>query len=56
MAKIKGNKTRTSKTKKGTLDQKHIEKIAKFEKMTNSIPLKKKKLKKFINRKLYRFA
>lgn len=47
MAKIKGNKTRTSKTKKGTLDQKHIEKIAKFEKMTNSIPLKKKKLKKF---------
>ncbi len=36
-------------TKKGTLDQKHTEKVAKFEKMNKSLPHKMEKLKKLQN-------
>lgn len=43
MTKMK-NKKNTSKTKKGTLDQKHTEKIVRFEKINNSLPVKKQKL------------
>lgn len=34
------------KVKKGTLDQKHTERIAKFEKMTSSLPTKREKLRR----------
>lgn len=46
MTKNKGKKVVVVGAKKGTLDQKHTEKIAKFEKLNNSIPTKKKKLAK----------
>lgn len=46
MTKVKIRKNDTSKQKKGTLDQKHTEKIMQFEKMQKSLPLKKEKLAK----------
>lgn len=46
MAKVKNRKNFTTKAKKGTLDQKHTEKIVRFEKLTNSLPNKKQKLEK----------
>ena len=49
MTKNKGKNIDTSKLKKGTLDQKHTEKIMRFEKMNNSIPSKKRKLEKLEN-------
>jgi len=44
MTKIKNKKNDISKTKKGTLDQKHTEKITRFEKLDKSLPIKKQKL------------
>lgn len=44
MSKARTKKNDTKKNKKGTLDQKHTEKITKFEKMNKSLPIKKKKL------------
>jgi hypothetical protein len=44
MTKVKNRKNNTAKTKKGTLDQKHTEKISRFEKLNNSLPNKKQKL------------
>ena len=44
MTKIKARKGTANKNKKGTLDQKHTEKINKFEKLSKSLPTKKNKL------------
>lgn len=44
MNKNKAKRNEANRTKKGTLDQKHTEKLEKFEKMSNSIPNKKNKL------------
>ena len=44
MTKLKSRKNDPTKTKKGTLDQKHTEKITRFEKMSNSLPTKREKL------------
>lgn len=44
MAKNKPKKNYTIRQKKGTLDQKHTEKINKFEKLNKSLPQKKQKL------------
>ncbi|XWV26371.1 hypothetical protein QJ857_gp0702 [Tupanvirus soda lake] len=49
MTKIKNRKNDASKTKKGTLDQKHTEKLSRFEKLSKSLPAKKQKLKKLEN-------
>ena len=49
MTKIKNRKNDISKAKKGTLDQKHTEKITRFEKLNNSLPAKKQKLIKLEN-------
>ena len=49
MAKSKTRKNNVSKAKKGTLDQKHTEKIMQFEKMKGSLPTKKKKLVRLEN-------
>ena len=49
MTKIKTRKNNTSKTKKGTLDQKHTEKILRFEKLNKSLPAKKQKLLRLEN-------
>lgn len=43
----KDKKCSAQKAKKGTLDQKHTEKLNKFEKMQNSIPKKKDKLNQY---------
>jgi hypothetical protein len=45
MTKSKTKKNVVRQMKKGTLDQKHTEKLNKFEKMNNSLPHKKAKLK-----------
>ncbi len=49
MTKVKNRKNITNKTKKGTLDQKHTEKIVRFEKLNSSLPNKKQKLMKLEN-------
>lgn len=46
MTKVKTRKNDLNKAKKGTLDQKHTEKIQRFEKMGKSLPQKKEKLSK----------
>lgn len=48
MSKTKEKKTRQNK-KRGTLDQKHTEKILRLEKINNSLPSKKRKLVKLEN-------
>ncbi|BCS83119.1 poxvirus late transcription factor VLTF3-like protein [Cotonvirus japonicus] len=47
MAKLRTKKKTNNRTIKGTLDQKHTERIGKFEKMSNSLPKKKEKLTKY---------
>lgn len=47
--KNKNKKNNITKNKKGTLDQKHTEKITRFEKMDKSLPTKKQKLFKLEN-------
>lgn len=44
MSKARTKKNNAKKNKKGTLDQKHTEKITKFNKMNKSLPIKKNKL------------
>ena len=44
MTKNKSKKTEKNMNKKGTLDQKHTEKMSRFEKMNKSLPTKKEKL------------
>jgi len=46
MTKVKSKKNDANKIKKSTLDQKHTERITRFEKLENSLPLKKEKLTK----------
>lgn len=49
MTKLKNRKFNPDKNKKGTLDQKHTEKISRFEKLNKSLPIKKQKLAKLEN-------
>jgi hypothetical protein len=49
MTKIKNRKNDASNAKKGTLDQKHTEKITRFEKLNNSLPIKRQKLSRLGN-------
>ena len=44
MSKARTKKNDPKKNKKGTLDQKHTERITKFDKMNKSLPTKKNKL------------
>lgn len=48
MTKLKNNKKFINDNKKGTLDQKHTEKINKFERLENSLQQKKQKLNRFV--------
>lgn len=49
MTKFKARRNDSTKIKKGTLDQKHTEKLDRFEKLGNSLPSKKKKLVRLMN-------
>lgn len=44
MAKTRAKRNVNNRAKKGTLDQKHTEKLTKFEKMAESLPKKREKL------------
>ena len=46
MTKVKTRKNDANKAKKGTLDQKHTERLVRFEKMSKSLPTKRDKLAK----------
>ena len=46
MTKIKSRRNYRVAQKKGTLDQKHMEQISKFDRMASSLPAKKEKLKR----------
>lgn len=46
MTKVKSRRNDNTKQKKGTLDQKHTERLVRFEKMSKSLPTKKEKLLK----------
>ncbi|AZL89391.1 transcription factor [Megavirus baoshan] len=48
MAKTRARRNVNNRVKKGTLDQKHTDKINKFEKMSQSLPKKRAKLTKLI--------
>ncbi|AGD92377.1 putative transcription factor [Megavirus lba] len=48
MAKTRARRNVNNRVKKGTLDQKHTDKINKFEKMSQSLPKKRAKMTKLM--------